>query len=102
MLTRDGKRREKTEGNEEVEKLQGEEMGVTELTVDGAPDGVGLGEVVDAVEQLRAVALAVLLHGVDLRHGGRGVGPEDGLAVLPAGGVAAGVAAARRAHCRGQ
>lgn len=48
------------------------------------------------------MALTVLLDGVDLGHGGRGVGPEDGLAVLPAGGVAAGVAAARRAHCRGQ
>ena len=71
------------------------------LTVQGAADGVGLGEVVDAGEELAAVALAVLPHGVDLGHGGRGVRPEDGLAVLAARGVAPGEAAAIRADCRG-
>lgn len=70
------------------------------LTVDGAADGVGLGEVVDAAEQLSAVTLAVLRDGVDLGHGGGGVCPEDGLAVFSTGGVASCIAAARGAHCR--
>ena len=68
------------------------------LTVDGAADGVGLGEVADAVEQLGAVALAVLFDGVYLRHGGGGVRPEDGLAVFSTGGVSSCVAAACGAH----
>lgn len=49
---------------------------------------VGLGEVYDAVDQLLAVALAVACDGLDLGLGGGGVHAEDGLAVLPADGVA--------------
>lgn len=70
------------------------------LTVDGAADGVRLCEVGDAAEQLGAVALTVLFDGADLGHRGGGVGPEDCLAVLPAGGVAPCIAAAGGAHCR--
>lgn len=68
------------------------------LTVQGAAYGVGLCEVADAGEQLSAVTLAVLFDGVDLGHGGRGVCPEDGLAVLSARGVASCIAAACGTH----
>lgn len=68
------------------------------LTVYGAAYGVGLGEVADAAEQLGAVTLAVLFNGVDLGHGGSRVGPEDGLAVLPAGGVTPCIATACGTH----
>lgn len=69
-----------------------------ELTVYGATYGIGLCEVADTVEQLSTVTLTVLFNSIDLRHGGRRVGPEDGLAVLPAGGVTPCVAAACGAH----
>lgn len=75
-------------------------VSVDGLTVYRAAYWVGLGEVADAAEQLSAVALTVLFDGVDLRHGGGGVGPEDGLAVLPTGGVTPRIAAACGAHWR--
>lgn len=68
------------------------------LTVQGAAYGVGLREVADTVEQLSAVTLTVLCDGVDLGHGGGGVGPEDGLAVLSAGRMTPRIAAAGGAH----
>ena len=68
------------------------------LTVDGVADGVRLGVVAHTADELGTVTLAVVFDGVYLWHGGRGVRPEDGLAVLPAGGVAARIAAARGAH----
>lgn len=70
------------------------------LTVYRATYRVGLGEVADAVEQLSAVTLTVLFDCVDLGHGGGRVRPEDGLTVLPAGGVTTCIAAARGAHWR--
>lgn len=70
------------------------------LTVQRATDGVGLGEVADAAEQLSAVTLTVLFDCIDLGHCGGRVSPEDGLAVLSTGGVASCVAAACGAHWR--
>lgn len=70
------------------------------LTVHRAVYGVGLCEVVDTVNQLSTVSLTVVFDSADLGHGGGRVGPEDGLAVLSAGGVTTCIAAACRAHCR--
>lgn len=46
------------------------------------------------------MTLTVLFDCVDLGHGGGRVGPEDGLAVLSAGGVTPRIAAACGAHWR--
>lgn len=70
------------------------------LTVYRATYRVGLGEVADTVEQLSAVTLTVLFDCVDLGHGGGRVCPEDGLTVLPTGGVTTCIAAACGAHWR--
>ncbi len=53
-------------------------------TVDGAPDGVGLGVVGHAADELRTDALAVLFDRADLGDGRGRVCAEDGLTVFTA------------------
>lgn len=72
---------------------------VVSLTVRWVPHGVRLGVIVHTVYELGANGGAVVLHGFDLRRPGRGVCPEDGLAVLVTVGVMARIAAAHGAHC---
>lgn len=58
-------------------------------TVYGAASRVGLGEVIDAFDKLRAVTLAEVFDGLDLGFCWRRVCPEYGIAEVPAVGVTA-------------